>query len=58
MQVKTILNRIQKHRSFVERERASDYDTLPARRFEFVPLWGLAVFVVYAMRRVSCPSCG
>jgi transposase len=31
---------------------------LPARRFEFVPLWGLAVFLVYAMRRVSCPSCG
>ena len=31
---------------------------LPARRFEFVPLWGLAVFLVYAMRRVACPRCG
>lgn len=34
------------------------YDTLPVRRFEFVPLWGLAVFFLYAMRRVSCPTCG
>lgn len=28
------------------------------RRFEFVPLWGLAVVFVYAMRRVDCPDCG
>jgi transposase len=34
------------------------YDTLPVRRFEFVPLWGIAVFFLYAMRRVECPSCG
>jgi transposase len=34
------------------------YDTLPARRFEFVPLWGLAVFFSYAMRRVECRTCG
>ena len=34
------------------------YDTLPVRRFEFVPLWGIAVFFLYAMRRVNCPSCG
>jgi len=34
------------------------YDTLPVRRFEFVPLWGVAVFFLYAMRRVSCPTCG
>jgi len=34
------------------------YDSLPARRFEFVPLWGLAVYLVYAMRRVNCPTCG
>ena len=88
MQLKTILNRVQKHRSFVYgaarlvqgarlaigvevRARANSrakcsgcgypapgYDTLPARRFEFVPLWGIAVFWVYAMRRVSCASCG
>jgi hypothetical protein len=88
MQVKTILNRIQRHRSFVYgparlvqgrqlaleaevRPRANarakcsgcgntapGYDTLPARRFEFVPLWGVAVFRVYAMRRVLCPGCG
>ena len=34
------------------------YDRLPERRFEFVPLWGIAVFFVYAMRRVDCPQCG
>ena len=34
------------------------YDRLPARRFEFVPLWNMAVFFVYAMRRVDCPTCG
>ncbi len=28
-----------------------------ARRFEFVPLWGIAVFFVYRMRRVDCPDC-
>jgi transposase len=34
------------------------YDTLPVRRFEFVPLWGIGVFFLYAMRRVECPRCG
>ena len=29
-----------------------------ARRFEFIPLWGIVVFFVYAMRRVDCPRCG
>lgn len=89
MQLKTILNRVQKHQSFVygharwgeidgrlsleveihprangrakcsgcQRPRPG-YDTLPARRFEFVPLWGIAVFFVYALRRVACPVCG
>jgi transposase len=89
MQIKTILNRIQKHRGFVydavrleERpagleleieiypharnrprcsrcgHRGSQYDTLEARRFEFVPLWGIPVFFLYLMRRVNCPTCG
>ncbi len=89
MQLKTILNRVEKHRSFVygraefvETERGpaievevrprangravcsecgqpgSGYDTLPVRRFEFVPLWGFLVFFLYAMRRVDCRSCG
>lgn len=89
MQLKTILNRIQKHRSFVYgearlyedggrlcldvelRARANGrpqcsgcarsrpgYDTLAPRRFEFIPLWGIAVYFVYAMRRVECPTCG
>jgi transposase len=34
------------------------YDTLAPRHFEFVPLWGLLVFFVYALRRVQCPRCG
>jgi transposase len=34
------------------------YDRLPPRRFEFVPLWGITVLFVYAMRRVDCPECG
>ena len=89
MQLQTILNRVQRHRSFVYREarfrdgsdglaldvtieprangrpvcsgcgkRRPGYDPLPARRFQFVPLWGIAVFFVYALRRVDCPTCG
>lgn len=89
MQLKTILNRVQKYKSFVyggikliEGEEgpvlevqiqarkgsrpvcsgcgrgAPGYDQLPARRFEFIPLWGFLVFFVYAMRRVECPRCG
>lgn len=34
------------------------YDRLPARRFQFVPLWGIVVFLVYPMRRINCPTCG
>jgi transposase len=37
---------------------APGYDTLPPRMFEFVPLWNIAVFFAYALRRVDCPSCG
>ena len=89
MQIKTILNRIQKQRGFVygtvqleeqigglaltvdiaphrrNRPRCAGcaqpsgvYDRLTPRRFEFVPLWGLRVFFLYAMRRVDCPRCG
>jgi transposase len=29
-----------------------------ARRFQFVPLWGLPVYFVYKMRRVKCKRCG
>jgi transposase len=89
MQLKTILNRVQKFKSFVYGNivwldpdhkttlkieilaRANSkpicsgcerpgpwYDTLEPRMFEFVPLWNIAVFLVYAMRRVNCPRCG
>ena len=89
MHVKTILNRIHRHRSFVyEKVRFVEeggelaleakirpringrakcsgcgalrpgYDTLKPRRFEFIPIWGMAVYFVYAMRRVDCRDCG
>lgn len=89
MQLQTILQRVQRHKSFVYRKasfREADqglaldvrieprangkpacsgcgqkrpgYDRLPARRYQFVPLWGIALFFVYAPRRVDCPRCG
>ena len=38
--------------------RRAGYDTRPVRRFEFIPMWGIKVFFVYAARRVSCRRCG
>ena len=90
MQVKTILNHVQKFKSFVygrakwkeegdgkkslsvevfARQNSHPicsgcgkpgpgYDTLELRTFEFVPLWGIAVFFLYARRRVDCKGCG
>lgn len=37
---------------------APGYDQLAERRFEFIPLWGFFVFVLYTMRRVDCRRCG
>lgn len=37
---------------------ASGYDTLPQREFAFVPLWGIPVLFLYALRRVDCADCG
>ena len=28
------------------------------RHFEFIPIWGYAIFFIYIMRRVNCKSCG
>ena len=39
-------------------KKGPTYDRLSPRRFQFVPLWNIAVFFVYAMRRVDCPRCG
>jgi len=89
MQLKTILNHVERHKSFVYGTvrwadpktktvievpieprangkaicsgcgaSAPGYDRLPERRFEFVPLWGIAVYFVYTMRRVDCRTCG
>jgi transposase len=37
---------------------AAGYDQLAERRFEFIPVWGFAVFLLYRMRRVQCVTCG
>ena len=37
---------------------AAGYDVLPVRRFAFIPIWGYAVMLLYAMRRVQCRDCG
>ncbi len=89
MHIKTILNRVQKFKSFVYgsvrwvdkdseptievelrprsngraicsgcRRQRPGYDSLPVRHFEFIPMWGIKVFFVYAPRRVSCSDCG
>jgi transposase len=89
MRIQTILNRVEKFKSFVygaacleEQEagpalliavrprknsqpycsgcgrRGRVYDRLGERRFEFVPVWGIAVFLIYALRRVDCTRCG
>ena len=39
-------------------QAASGYDQLAVRRFEFIPIWGFAVVLLYAMRRVQCRGCG
>jgi hypothetical protein len=36
---------------------APGYDQLAERRFEFIPLWGFFVFLLYAMGRVDCRRC-
>jgi len=36
---------------------APGYDHLAERRFEFIPLWGFLVFLLYTMRRVDCGRC-
>lgn len=89
LQLKTILNHVEKYKSFVyqavKMETSNDkprivaqmvprrnsrpicsqchkpgpgYDKLAAREFAYVPLWGIAVYLVYALRRVNCPTCG
>ena len=89
MRIQTILNRVEKFKSFVygaaRLEQVQDgpalvvqvrprkngrpccagcglagatYDRLEERRFEFVPVWGIAVFLAYRMRRVDCRRCG
>ena len=40
-------------------EQRPGYDQSPTpRRFDFIPILGIAVIFVYCMRRVDCPTCG
>jgi transposase len=39
-------------------EKCPGYDRLPQREFIHVPLWGLAVVLLYCMRRLQCINCG
>jgi len=89
MRIQTILNRVEKFKSFVYGkacleeqddgpalvvqieprknnrpfcsgcgQQGRPYDRLEERRFEFVPIWGILVFLAYRMRRVDCERCG
>lgn len=35
----------------------STYDHQSQREYLYVPLWGIAVFLLYAMRRIDCKIC-
>ena len=35
-----------------------DYVQEQPRLFQFIPVWGLQVYLSYGMRRVDCPRCG
>ena len=39
-------------------QKSAGYDRLSLREFIHVPIWGLAVVLLYRMRRVNCPRCG
>jgi transposase len=39
-------------------QRCAGYDRLSLREFIHVPIWGLAVVLLYCMRRLNCPRCG
>lgn len=39
-------------------QRTPGYDHLGLRRFDFIPLWGFMVQLLYHMRRVDCITCG
>lgn len=39
-------------------KRGPTYDHQPQRAFQFVPMWGIGVFLLCAPRRVDCPECG
>lgn len=39
-------------------KKGTTYDTGEPRRFQYLPMWGILVFLVYCMRRIDCKKCG
>jgi transposase len=39
-------------------KRCGAYDTQPVRYYEYVPLWGIRVYLRYEPRRLCCKKCG
>ena len=39
-------------------QTGSCYDHLESRRFEFIPIWGIKVYFIYAARRINCVTDG
>ncbi len=39
-------------------QKMPGYDRLQRRRYEFIPIWGIKVFLVYRKRRANCSNCG
>ena len=39
-------------------KKGPGYDRQPKRKWNFIPFWGLLVFLVYAPRRIDCRNCG
>lgn len=39
-------------------KKGPTYDTGEPRHFQYLPMWGILVFLVYCMRRINCKRCG
>lgn len=47
-----------KKRCSICQRSCSGYDRLQPRLFQFIPIWGMAFYFRYALRRVNCPYHG
>nr|VFJ98830.1 MAG: hypothetical protein BECKLFY1418A_GA0070994_10892 [Candidatus Kentron sp. LFY] len=58
LEVKLVARKNNRPLCFVCTRPRPGYDTVLTRRFEFIPIWGIKCFFVYAPHRVNCPTCG